>query len=151
MTLGIYQKVTIKIPAFLFLLLLVLPSAALAQNDWIHTGTGLGVEKVRLGVPDFKAQGSDAKTADLLKTFNTTLWNDLDNSGIFDLVSKSFYPLTQPGTPPEMKLDAWSNAPANAGMVAFGNFGVSGADVFMQGWLYDVKNPASPQVLGKQY
>ena len=36
-------------------------------------------------------------------------------------------------------------------MVAFGNLGVSGQDVIVQGWLYDVKNAASPQVLGKQY
>jgi TolB protein len=36
-------------------------------------------------------------------------------------------------------------------MVAFGNFGKAGDDVAMQGWLYDVKNTASPQVLGKQY
>jgi TolB protein len=145
------HELKMKLLAIFLLLFLVLSSAAFAQNDWIRTGTGLGVEKVRLAVPDFKPQGSDPKTNDLLKTFNDTLWNDLDNAGIFDLVSKSFYPLAQPGTPPEIKLDAWSNAPANAGMVAFGNFGVSGADVFMQGWLDDVKNTASPQVLGKQY
>src|SRR5260370_28746208 len=36
-------------------------------------------------------------------------------------------------------------------MVAFGNFGVSGSDVAMQGWLYDVRNTGSPMVLGKQY
>jgi TolB protein len=36
-------------------------------------------------------------------------------------------------------------------MLAFGNLGVSGANLVVQGWLYDVKNVASPQVLGKQY
>jgi TolB protein len=36
-------------------------------------------------------------------------------------------------------------------MVAFGNLGVAGNNVTVQGWLYDVKNVSSPQVLGKQY
>ncbi len=36
-------------------------------------------------------------------------------------------------------------------MLAFGNLGVGGNSVTVQGWLYDVKNPTSPQVLGKQY
>ena len=36
-------------------------------------------------------------------------------------------------------------------MLAFGNLGVTGANVMVQGWLYDVKNATSPQVLGKQY
>src|SRR5579859_3718111 len=85
------------------LLLLCVAMAAHAQ-DWIRTGTGLGVEKVRVAVPDFKPSGSDPQTAALLKTFNDTLWNDLDNAGIFDMVSKSFYPLQVPGTQQEMRL-----------------------------------------------
>ena len=36
-------------------------------------------------------------------------------------------------------------------MLAFGNLGVSGNGMTVQGWLYDVKNITSPQVLGKQY
>ena len=68
-----------------------------SPQDWIKTGTGLGVEKVRLAVPDFNASTQDPKNAELLKAFNETLWNDLDNAGIFDMVSKSFYPLGQIG------------------------------------------------------
>ena len=54
-------------------------------QDWVKTGTGLGVEKVRLAVPDFKPSSTDAQNAALLKTFNDTLWNDLDVSGIVRL------------------------------------------------------------------
>src|SRR5262249_51811797 len=126
-------------------------STPLLAQDWIRTGTGLGVEKVRVGVPDFKAANQDPKNAELLKTFNDTLWNDLDSAGIFDLVSKSFYPLQQPGQPTEVRFDAWGAPPPNASMLAFGNLGVSGGNVQVQGWLYDVKNQTSPQVLGKQY
>ncbi|HXZ81876.1 MAG TPA: Tol-Pal system beta propeller repeat protein TolB [Terriglobales bacterium] len=135
----------------LILAFFIITVSSAAQTDWIRTGTGLGVEKVRLAVPDFKAISPDPQTAQLLKIFNDTLWSDLDNAGIFDMVSKSFYPLEVPGRPEEMKLTAWSSPPPNAGMVAFGNLDGSGQDVLVQGWLYDAKNTSSPQVLGKQY
>jgi TolB protein len=124
-------------------LLIALPAHS---QDWIRTGTGLGVDKVRLAVPDFKSG-----TADLSQTFNDTLWNDLDNAGIFDMVSKSFFPTNTPGTPADVKFADWSSPPPNASMLAFGNLSVSGNNMTVQGWLYDVKNVNSPQVLGKQY
>ena len=106
---------------------------------------------MRLAASDFKPSTHDPKNADLLKTFNDTLWNDLDNAGIFDLVSKSFYPLQVPGQPSEVNFALWNAPPPNASMLAFGNLGVAAGKVTVQGWLYDVKNQASPQVLGKQY
>ena len=36
-------------------------------------------------------------------------------------------------------------------MLAFGNAVVQGGLLAVQGWLFDAKNPQSPQVLGKQY
>ena len=136
-----------------------------AQQDWIRTGTGLGVEKIRLAAADFKVAtaattgvagapamgGTGGNTADLTKVFNDTLWNDLENAGIFDMVSKSFYPLQQPGSPSEMQLNAWGNPPPNAAMVAFGNTFSDAQSLNVQGWLNDVRNAASPMVLGKQY
>src|SRR5581483_2080129 len=64
---------------------------------------------------------------------------------------KSFYPTQVPGTPQELKANDWNNPPVSAAMLAFGNLGVAGTDLSVQGYLYDVKNPSSPQVLGKQY
>ncbi|MGH9498450.1 MAG: Tol-Pal system beta propeller repeat protein TolB [Terriglobales bacterium] len=130
------------------MLSLVLPAGA---QDWIRTGTGLGMEKVRLAVPDFAASTKDPQNTDLLKVFNETLWNDLDSAGIFDMVSKSFYPVAVPGNPAEVRFEDWSTQPPNASMLAFGNLGASGNNLTVQGWLYDVKNITSPQVLGKQY
>jgi TolB protein len=147
---GVIFTHPLAIFALLVLVTLVSPAPSSAQ-DWVRTGTGLGVEKVRIAVPDFKASTQDAKNIDLLRAFNDTLWNDLDNAGIFDLASKSFYPLGLIGTPAEVKFDSWTAAPASASMLAFGNLGVSGSNVTVQGWLYDVKNVTSPQVLGKQY
>ncbi len=137
--------------ALIFAALLLLFAATSSAQDWIRTGTGLGVERVRLAASDFKPSTPDAQNADLLKTFNDTLWNDLDNAGIFDLVSKSFYPLQEPGQPSEVNFAAWNSPPPNTSMLAFGNLGVAAGKVTVQGWLYDVKNEKSPQVLGKQY
>ena len=125
---------------------------SLSAQDWVKTGTSLGIEKVRLAVADFKPSSDNPQNTALLKAFNDTLWNDLDVSGIVELVSKSFYPLQVPGQPTEVTFPAWNTPPPNAAMLAFGNLGVSaGGRLTVQGWLYDVKNTQSPQVLGKQY
>src|SRR3974390_3929713 len=104
----------------LLLLTLVLftpHTAQLYAQDWIRTGTGLGVEKIRLAVPDFKAAATDADTKRLTTAFSVTLWNDLQAAGIFDMVSPSFYPLSQPGAPQDVKLAQWSDPPPNANML----------------------------------
>ena len=135
----------------LLVLLCVFAFTPLFAQDWVKTGTSLGVEKVRLAVPDFKPSTADPQNAALLKTFNDTLWNDLDVSGVVELVSKSFYPLQVPGQPPEVNFIAWNQPPPNAAMLAFGSLGVASGRLTVQGWLYDVKNIQSPQILGKQY
>ena len=143
-----FSLVLLLLAALTIPFLAALPCAA---QDWIRTGTGLGVDKVRIAVPDFKPSTADPKNTDLSKVFNDTLFSDLDNAGIFDLVSKSFYPLEVPGNPSEVHFDAWSNPPVTASMLVFGDLGITGGNVTVHGWLFDVKNTASPQVLGKQY
>src|SRR5271163_2620407 len=96
-------------------------SASLSAQDWIRTGTGLGVEKIRLAVPDFKPAANDPDTKRLTTTFSVTLWNDLQAAGIFEMVSPSFYPLANPGLPQGVNLAQWSDPPPNANMLAFGN------------------------------
>jgi TolB protein len=137
--------------AVLLVLFLAFFITNLSAQDWIRTGTGLGVEKIRLAAPDFKLVTTDSGTQNLAMTFNTTLSNDLQAAGIFDMVSRSFYPLSVPGAPQEVHLSDWGSPPPNANMLAFGNLGVQAGSLNVQGWLYDTKNPQSPQVLGKQY
>ena len=95
------MKRFVALSAVLFAL--VLP--ALSQ-DWIRTGTGVGGEKIRLAVPDFKIASADPQSAPLDQTFNSVLFNDLYQAGIFDMVSKSFYPLGAIGAPADVQLDA---------------------------------------------
>src|ERR1700733_1324981 len=136
----------------LFLLLLILPFGWQAgAQDWVRTGTNLGAARMRLAAADFNPASADAQTPALKTTFDTTLYNDLNNAGIFDMVSKSMAPPLMPASPQQMNLAAWAAAPSNAAFVAFGSFSLTGGRLAVYGWLFDAKNPDSPQILGKQY
>ena len=47
--------------AFGLWLLLVGSSQSGFAQDWIKTGTGLGVERIRIAVPEFKASNQDPR------------------------------------------------------------------------------------------
>jgi TolB protein len=138
-------------PRFLILLPVVLLTGLAHAQDWVKTGTNLGAERVRLAAANFNPSSADPQTAALKTTFDTTLYNDLNNAGIFDMVSKSMAPPLMPANPQQINLPQWAAAPANAAFVAFGSIAATGDRVAVFGWLFDAKNPDSPQILGKQY
>jgi TolB protein len=138
----------IAIYAALASALLFCAGTASAQ-DWFKTGTGLGVSKVRLAVPEFSLR-APAPPA-LEKTFHDVLWGDLEYCGILDLVSPSFYPPQSPSQPNELKFADWANAPSSAYMVAYGNLSVEGSNLAAAGFLSDVHNPSAPIALQKIY
>ncbi|MBI2818717.1 MAG: Tol-Pal system beta propeller repeat protein TolB [Acidobacteria bacterium] len=119
-----------------------------AQNDLIRTGTGIGMDRMRLAVSSFFAASENAA---LTRVLDDTLWNDLDYAGIFELASKSMYPLALPARPAETKLEQWRDPPLNAQMVVLGNLSRTGDQVQVEGWLVDPRNPGQPIVLGKRY
>ena len=129
--------------------LFLLEAWPVCAQDWFKTGTGLGITKARVAVPDTAARSSF--TQPLPKTFHDVLWADLDYSGLLDLVSPSFYPLQSPGQPSELNAAAWSAAPANAYMVAYGNMTMDGTGISFAGYLSDVHNPQAPPVIQKIY
>jgi TolB protein len=126
-------------------------SAPAHAQDWVRTGTNLGAQKIRIAAADFAPASQDPQTPALKTTFDTTFFNDLNNAGIFDVVSKSIAPPATPATPQQIILSNWAYPPVNAEMVAFGSLAVNGGRVIISGWLEDPKNTQSPQVLGKQY
>jgi TolB protein len=138
----------LSIPLFL-LFCLVVPE--LHSQDWVHTGTNLGADRIRIAAADFKPSGGDPQTPAFKAVFDATLFADLGSAGIFDVVSKSMAPQASPGSPQEINLSEWSGAPANAAMVAFGSLSAAHGRVVVSGWLFDARNTVSPQVLGKQY
>ncbi len=131
------------------LLLGVTCAAVLHAQDNVFTGTNTGADRVRIAAADFKAGSADA--ANLKRVFDTVLFSDLGNAGVFDLMSKSLQPQTQPGSPAELKLTDWSGGATNASFVAFGSYGVSGGRSTVNGYVFDTHNMQYPQVLGKQY
>ncbi len=133
------------------LTILLVSTSALHAQDWFKTETSSGASNIRIAVADFKPSLTDAQTAALKSTFDATLYTDLANAGIFDIVSKSLQPQSTPGAPGEISLPQWSNAPTSAAMVAFGALGVQGGKVTVNGFLFDAKNTQYPQVLAKQY
>ena len=95
-------RMMIKARCIVLVALLAVSISLFAQEDVIRTGTNLGVQKVRIAVPDFKPSSTQGNSSALLKTFDDTLFSDLENAGIFDVVSKSFIPATPPGNPLEL-------------------------------------------------
>src|ERR1700741_944000 len=120
-----------------------------AAQDWFKTGTGLGVSKVRVAAPDLAVRGMTPPA--LEKTFHDVLWNDLEYSGVLELVSPSFYPSKIPSQSSELNATDWANAPANANMLAYGNLSTEGSNLAAAGFLSDVHNPTAPIALQKIY
>jgi TolB protein len=144
-------KVSQQLKAFAILLVLAVScSQAAHAQDWFRAGIGLGdATKPRVAVADFGPRSDDAKSHAAL--FSQVVRDDLAFSGILELVSPSMYPTSQPTLPNELRNLDWTNAPANANMVAFGNLVESPTEVAIQAWLYDVHNPSSQAVIGKIY
>jgi TolB protein len=120
-----------------------------AAQDWFRTGTGLGVSKARVAVADFSPKSPTAQP--MAMEFSDVVRSDLDYSGILELVSKSFNPLQSPATAAEVDFKAWSEAPASAQLLAFGNLSTDNNALEIQAWLNDVRNSALPPVIGKVY
>ena len=132
----------------LLLCALFVPGRAAAQA-WFTSGTGLGVDKPRVAVADFAARADNAKSHSQL--FTQVVRDDLQFSGIIDLVSPSFYPTAVPSVPTELRNDDWITPQVNANLVAFGNLTESASEVVISAWLYDVRSPSTQAVVGKIY
>jgi TolB protein len=124
-------------------------AAPLSAQDWFRTGTGLGVAKPRVAVANFAPRTGAAESSATL--FSEVVRNDLDYSGILDLVSTSFHPLQSPSVPTELAPTAWTDAPASAQFLAYGNLSAEGNDLSVQAWFQDLRNPSAPPIIGRVY
>ena len=126
-------------------------AAAPVSGGQINIVINRGTPSIRMAVTEFPAQSADASLTSLTQEFNSVLWNDLDNSGIFDLVNRSFYPLKPPVVPNDVVFDQWANPPVSTQMLVFGKTEVVNSNLVVTAYLYDVKNPSNPNVLGKRF
>jgi TolB protein len=144
----------------------------IAQDRIIIEITGKG-GKGAIAVPDFRGSGA---AQPVMGTFNTTLWTELDQSGLFRMVPKTLYPLQVPQQPKDWQpapaaqpprrgakpvpsqpgglvMTSWSGPPVSATYMVMGYAAEQGGRLVLFGWLYNVSLPeaASAQVFGKIY
>jgi TolB protein len=148
--LSSYQS-TIVILALALATSLPSPLRSPSRRTTSSPGPTQGATSIRIAVADFKPTAADPQTAAFKQTFDATLYSDLATAGIFDIVSKSLIPSGSPGSPSEMQLQNYANAPAGATFVAFGSIGVAGGKLVANGFLFDAKNLQYPQVFARQY
>jgi TolB protein len=137
-------------PVIVLAVVAFLPSGQ-AEGLQITTGINRGNPSIRMAIPELQAQSADSNLSHLTQEFNSVLWNDLDNAGIFDLVSKSYYPLKPMAGPSDVAFDQWANPPVSTQMLVFGKTEVANSNLVVTGYLYDVKNPSNPAVLAKRF
>jgi len=138
-----------------FLLVLITVSAINAASfrvpRQINSGTDRGLIGVKIAVPEFQPAATDAKTMTLTALFNKVLWEDLDYSGGLTLVSRSLYPLGKFSEPGDVKPDDWTSPAVDAQFIGFGNTRVSGGRMSVEARLWDLKNAANREAIGKRY
>jgi TolB protein len=123
----------------------------------------VGAQKPAIAVPDFRGSGA---AQNFMGAFNETLFNDLQNSGLFNMKPKGLYPLQVPQRPEDFRqparpgasagglwLSDWSSPPVEANFLATGYTAGQNGQIVLYGWLFDVGQPnlANAQVLGKRY
>jgi TolB protein len=148
----------IRKSAFLLLTALALLGSAIALAQDIQTWiTGAG-GKPALAVVDFRGAG----TQPFMAAFNSTLFDDLQGSGLFDMKSKSLFPLNNPQRPEDLRpednnqgyaLADWAGSPTNASHLVFGYTAAQNGALVLYGDVYDTRqtNPQSAQLLAQRY
>lgn len=121
-------------------------------------------EKPAIAIPDFRGAGPAQQ---FMGVFNSTLYDDINASGLFKMVPKSMYPLNNPQRPEDIRpqpseprtpthgmgLADWAAPPSAANYLAFGYTAVQNDQIVLYGWLYNAAQTtlANAQVLGKIY
>jgi TolB protein len=145
-------------------LLLAVTIGGLGRTGWAQDAIikSVGGPKAKIAIPDFRGAG---ETAQFMNVFNQTLFSDVQDSGLFEMAGKSFYPLVTPQQPSDFQepgpgagrrapwLTDWSSPPVSAKYLAFGYGGPQSNQIVISGWLFDVNQStvAGAQVFGKRY
>lgn len=156
-----------KLPLIAAIVLLAAGMAVLTgQRPDITIGVSGEQTSPRIAVPDIPGPAAAAAQVDV---FNTTLWNDLESAGRFEMISKSFYPRTAPRRPEDWQvgdkglpddpgarglwLPGWSQPPVSTLYLAFGSIEIAGERLVLSGYLYDVTaaDLSAAHIFGKRY
>jgi TolB protein len=164
------NKIKIWIP--LAAVLLFAAAAFLTAQQTDIRGGVTGGQRPGIALPDLRGSGGAQR---FMNTFNETLWDEVQQCGLFKMAAKSMYPLRVPQQPADFRpptmpttvrrgqtpqpvsngpwLTDWSSPPVSAQYLAFGYTAVQNDQLVLFGWMYDVTrpDPTSAQVIGKMY
>jgi TolB protein len=121
--------------------------------------------RASIAVPDFRG---DSRAQEFMASFNDTLWDDLEGSGVFAMAPKSLYPAVVPQQPSDFHPDSarrvassrpglwmqdWRLPPTRASFVTVGYAAVQNGSLVLRGWLVDVRgdDPGISQRVGATY
>ncbi len=146
------RKQTLLLVAFAALGTGLLPGQDI--TIWINGASG----KPALAVVDFRGAGSQQ----FMTAFNSTLFSDLDGSGLFDLKAKSMFPLNNPQRPEDLQvsdnnqgfaLADWAGTPVNASHLVFGYTAAQNGALVLYGNVYDTRqtNVQSAELMAQRY
>ena len=123
------------------------------NQEWLETGINRGAPMIKVAMTQFPAASAESNLTGLTQEFNQVLWNDLDNAGIFQMISRSLYPLKSPIDPGDVDFKAWGAPEVGAQMLVFGKTEMVNGNLVVTGRVYDLGNPANPVVggLAKRY
>jgi TolB protein len=128
------------------------PMALAARSQDIIAGTSTGVAIARVAVPEFVSRSADNESRTLTALLNETLWNDLEFSGVLQLVSRSFYPLGVFGAPPDIAPADWTTEGVRADFLTFGNTRTEAGEYVLEARLWDLQiSVFDREVLGLRY
>ncbi len=108
-----------------------------------------------IAIADIRGAGAAQQ---YMGAFNTTLYDEIANSGSLDIAAKSMYPLRVPQRPQDFvpggaSLEEWKRPPVNANYLAFGYTAEQNGQLVLFGYLFDTAQPnaQAAQVIGKLY
>ncbi len=145
----------------------ICPGKASAQQSDVIIRLMQG-ERAAIAVPDLRGAGGAAA---YMNDLNATLFADLQESGLFQMVPKSMYPVNVPQRPQDFVppasprkrgrkpvsrgpwLTDWSEPPVSANFVTIGYAAEQNGRIVLFGWLFNVNQPDinNAQVFGKLY
>lgn len=125
---------------------------AFARGQQIVTGTNTGATVLRVALPEFASRSAENQARTFTALFNETLWNDLEFSGVLQLVSRSFYPLGVFAAPQDIVPADWTSEVVGADFLAFGNTEIRSGRFAVEGRLWDMQAPIEYRsVIGNLY
>jgi len=108
---------------------------------------GKGGVRIKIALPDFHPEESSETTISAAQKVHQVLWDDLQFSGIFQIVKKEYYSLISPLDENRINFEDWASIGAEA--LLAGNVSCQEDKLIVEGRLFDVKT--GQQMIGKRY